>query len=89
MLTVVLDRRQEATLKVKAPAPSLETGSHPKTAGVTGSPRLSLQASAPPGRHISTHSREPRHAAAATRTTANPQPRTQFSGQRDRRGDKA
>jgi hypothetical protein len=89
ILTVVLDRRQEATLKVKVPAPGLETGSHPKVARRHGQPAPIVAAAPSPRRTIS--------AQGANRATErqrpapgnHPQPRAEYSGQRDRRGDQA
>jgi hypothetical protein len=85
MLTVVLDRRQEATLKVKVPAPGLETGSHPKEARRHGQPAPIVAAPPAPRCPISPHGRaggktaprsgsDPRHT-----TTCSPAPNSQGS----------
>jgi hypothetical protein len=93
MLTVVLDRRQEATLKVKVPAPGLETGSHPKETRRHGQPAPIVAAPPGPRRPVSPAGPHPAGNRATERQRPapgnHPQPRTKFSGQRDRPGDQA
>jgi hypothetical protein len=63
-------------------------GSHPTCARRHGQPALILPAQAHHDGQISPH-RPSRHKAAATPPARSPQPRTKFSGQRDRPGEKA
>ena len=92
MLTVVL-KATGGDPQVKVPAPSLETGSHPKRGRRHGQPAPIVAAPTALRRLISPHGTT----RPETRTTERERPRqattgrprTKFSGQRDRRGDQA
>jgi len=69
IVTGVLERRQEATLRSRSRCQGQKRARIPQSPGLTGSPP---------------HPPRPRHRAAAAPATPGPHPRTRFSAQRDR-----